>query len=128
MHQPENRPIRAGFHAPYAAKLKKSVTMRLSENIIDYFKQMADEKGVPYQGPSIFICGTVFRVIDRLIFPGIQPPDSPRRAMALHHFRPKSRQAPGSMRFADCTLPMGVQLNSPATLFDLRIRNTKVTI
>ena len=34
---------------PYAAKLKKSVTMRLSEAVIGYFKQMADEKGVPYQ-------------------------------------------------------------------------------
>jgi len=34
---------------PYASKLKKSVTMRLSEDVIDYFKQMADEKGVPYQ-------------------------------------------------------------------------------
>lgn len=34
---------------PYAAKLKKSVTMRLSADVIDYFKQMADEKGVPYQ-------------------------------------------------------------------------------
>jgi predicted DNA binding CopG/RHH family protein len=34
---------------PYAAKLKKSVTMRLSGDVIDYFKQMADEKGVPYQ-------------------------------------------------------------------------------
>ena len=34
---------------PYAAKLKKSVTMRLSEDVISYFKQMADEKGVPYQ-------------------------------------------------------------------------------
>lgn len=34
---------------PYAAKLKKSVTMRLSEDVIDYFKAMADEKGVPYQ-------------------------------------------------------------------------------
>ncbi len=34
---------------PYAAKLKKPVTMRLSEDVIDYFKQMADEKGVPYQ-------------------------------------------------------------------------------
>lgn len=29
---------------PYAAKLKKSVTMRLSEDVIGYFKQMADEK------------------------------------------------------------------------------------
>jgi len=34
---------------PYAAKLKKSVTMRLSEDVIGYFKKMADEAGVPYQ-------------------------------------------------------------------------------
>jgi uncharacterized protein (DUF4415 family) len=34
---------------PYSAKLKKSVTMRLSEDVIDYFKSMADESGVPYQ-------------------------------------------------------------------------------
>mgnify|MGYP000471639115 FL=1 len=34
---------------PYSARLKKSVTMRLSEDVIDYFKQMAEEKGVPYQ-------------------------------------------------------------------------------
>jgi len=34
---------------PYASKLKKSVTMRLSEDIIGYFKDMAVEAGVPYQ-------------------------------------------------------------------------------
>lgn len=34
---------------PYVAQLKKSVTMRLSKDVIGYFKQMADEKGVPYQ-------------------------------------------------------------------------------
>lgn len=34
---------------PYATKLKKSVTMRLSEDVIGYFKQMAEEAGVPYQ-------------------------------------------------------------------------------
>ena len=34
---------------PYVAKLKKSVTMRLSEDVIGYFKQMAEEAGVPYQ-------------------------------------------------------------------------------
>lgn len=34
---------------PYAAKLKKPVTMRLSEDVITYFKGMADEAGVPYQ-------------------------------------------------------------------------------
>jgi predicted DNA binding CopG/RHH family protein len=34
---------------PYASKLKKSVTMRLSEDVIGYFKDMAEEAGVPYQ-------------------------------------------------------------------------------
>ncbi len=34
---------------PYATKLKKSVTMRLSEDVIGYFKKMAEEEGVPYQ-------------------------------------------------------------------------------
>jgi len=34
---------------PYASKLKKPVTMRLSEDVVDYFKGMADEAGVPYQ-------------------------------------------------------------------------------
>lgn len=35
--------------SPYAARLKKPVTMRQSEDVIGYFKQMADEKGVPYE-------------------------------------------------------------------------------
>lgn len=34
---------------PYASKLKKPVTMRLSEDVIGYFKAMADEAGLPYQ-------------------------------------------------------------------------------
>lgn len=34
---------------PYASKLKKSVTMRLSEDVIGYFKAMAEKAGVPYQ-------------------------------------------------------------------------------
>lgn len=34
---------------PYASKLKKSVTMRLGEDVISYFKDMAEESGVPYQ-------------------------------------------------------------------------------
>jgi predicted DNA binding CopG/RHH family protein len=34
---------------PYASKLKKSVTMRLSEDVVQYFKSMANEAGVPYQ-------------------------------------------------------------------------------
>jgi predicted DNA binding CopG/RHH family protein len=34
---------------PYASKLKKSVTMRLSEDVVAYFKSMAVDAGVPYQ-------------------------------------------------------------------------------
>jgi uncharacterized protein (DUF4415 family) len=34
---------------PYASKLKKPVTMRLSEDVVEYFKRMANEAGVPYQ-------------------------------------------------------------------------------
>ena len=38
-----------GRKNPYASNLKKSVTIRLSEDVIDYFKNMAEESGVPYQ-------------------------------------------------------------------------------
>ena len=34
---------------PYASRLKRPVTMRLGEDIIGYFKGMAEEAGVPYQ-------------------------------------------------------------------------------
>lgn len=34
---------------PYASKLKKPVTMRLSEDVVTYFKEMATDAGVPYQ-------------------------------------------------------------------------------
>lgn len=34
---------------PYAKKLKKQVTIRLDEDTIDYFKELADDKGIPYQ-------------------------------------------------------------------------------
>ena len=34
---------------PYASKLKRPITMRLSEDVVAYFKGMAVEAGVPYQ-------------------------------------------------------------------------------
>lgn len=34
---------------PYASKLKKSVTIRLGEDVIEYFKGMSEESGIPYQ-------------------------------------------------------------------------------
>ena len=38
-----------GRRNPYASKLKRPVTIRLSEDVIAYFKSMAEESGVPYQ-------------------------------------------------------------------------------
>ena len=34
---------------PYAAKLKRSVTIRLDEATIDYFKGLSTETEIPYQ-------------------------------------------------------------------------------
>lgn len=34
---------------PYAKRLKKQVTLRMSSNVVDYFKQMSEETGIPYQ-------------------------------------------------------------------------------
>jgi uncharacterized protein (DUF4415 family) len=38
-----------GRKNPYAAALKKQVTLRLGVDVIDYFKQMAKQTGIPYQ-------------------------------------------------------------------------------
>lgn len=34
---------------PYAARLKKQITIRLDEDSIAYFKSVSDEVGIPYQ-------------------------------------------------------------------------------
>ena len=34
---------------PYARQLKKQVTLRIRPDVIEYFKAMAEETGVPYQ-------------------------------------------------------------------------------
>ena len=34
---------------PYAAQIKKPVTIRLDPESITYFKSMAEETGIPYQ-------------------------------------------------------------------------------
>lgn len=38
-----------GRKNPYASKLKKQVTIRMSEDVIAYFKAMSEEMGIPYQ-------------------------------------------------------------------------------
>jgi predicted DNA binding CopG/RHH family protein len=34
---------------PYAAKLKKQITIRLDEESITYFKSISEDIGIPYQ-------------------------------------------------------------------------------
>ena len=34
---------------PYAKRLKKQITIRIDEDTIAYFRNMAEEKGIPYQ-------------------------------------------------------------------------------
>ena len=34
---------------PYAAKLKRQVTIRMGDDVIGYFKAMSEETGIPYQ-------------------------------------------------------------------------------
>lgn len=38
-----------GIKNPYADKLKKQITIRLDDEVINYFKNMAEETGMPYQ-------------------------------------------------------------------------------
>jgi len=35
---------------PYIKKLKKPISIRVDEDVIEYFKRIADDVGVPYQG------------------------------------------------------------------------------
>lgn len=34
---------------PYAARLKKQITLRLDEDCIDYFRAISEKVGIPYQ-------------------------------------------------------------------------------
>jgi predicted DNA binding CopG/RHH family protein len=34
---------------PYAKRLKRQVTIRMGVDVIEYFKEMADKTGIPYQ-------------------------------------------------------------------------------
>jgi len=34
---------------PFAKQLKKQVTIRMGVDIVDYFKNMSEETGIPYQ-------------------------------------------------------------------------------
>ena len=38
-----------GRRNPYAKSLKRQITIRMGVDILDYFKQMAEETGIPYQ-------------------------------------------------------------------------------
>ena len=45
----ENYDFSSSVSNPYAKRLKKQVTIRIDEGTINYFKNMSEEKGIPYQ-------------------------------------------------------------------------------
>ena len=38
-----------GCKNPYAKRLRKQITIRLGVDIIEYFKEMSEQTGIPYQ-------------------------------------------------------------------------------
>jgi len=38
-----------GTRNPYAKRLKRQITIRLDKPTIDYFRELAEETGIPYQ-------------------------------------------------------------------------------
>jgi predicted DNA binding CopG/RHH family protein len=38
-----------GRKNPYAKKLKKQITLRVGVDVLEYFKGLAEETGIPYQ-------------------------------------------------------------------------------
>ena len=52
---------------PYAAQLKKQITIRLDEESISYFKSISAEVGIPYQSPfNMYLrdCAATHRTLD----------------------------------------------------------------
>jgi uncharacterized protein (DUF4415 family) len=38
-----------GKKNPYAKRLRKQITIRLGVDVLDYFRSMSEETGIPYQ-------------------------------------------------------------------------------
>ena len=45
----DNYDFSKGKRNPYARRLKKQVTIRLDEPTLDYFKELSEDTGIPYQ-------------------------------------------------------------------------------
>jgi len=45
----KNYDFSGGKKNPYANKLKKQVTIRLDQGTVEFFKDLAEETGIPYQ-------------------------------------------------------------------------------
>ncbi len=45
----DNYDFSGGVKNPYAPQLKKQITINLDAETVDYFKQQAEETGIPYQ-------------------------------------------------------------------------------
>jgi predicted DNA binding CopG/RHH family protein len=52
---------------PYAKKLKKQITIRVDEDALQYFKEMSESMGIPYQSLiNLYLrdCATINRKLN----------------------------------------------------------------
>ena len=50
-----------GIKNPYAKMLKKQITINVSEMVLEYFKEMSKETGIPYQALiNLYLIDCVF--------------------------------------------------------------------
>ncbi len=49
MNMKKNYDFKNSKKNPYAKSLKKQVTINLSEEVLDYFKEMSEKTSIPYQ-------------------------------------------------------------------------------
>ena len=45
----DNYDFSKSIENPYAKSIKKQITIRLDEDTVEYFKNMSEKKGLPYQ-------------------------------------------------------------------------------
>lgn len=69
---------------PMHQNLKKPITMRLSQDVIEYFKEMAKDSGYRIRVWSIDIYVTASRIIVKSIFPGIYNRNRFRHRFAIY--------------------------------------------
>lgn len=64
----DNYDFSNGVKNPYAAQLKKQITINLDADTVEYFKAQAEETGIPYQKLINFYLAECVRQKKKLVW------------------------------------------------------------